>query len=91
MMNQIFTHIDVCPCWQSYALGELPTMAERITTIRQLWALTSDLLVSLTYSHCSQFSAIMKEMVVLNVFYSELLPSFYWDQMVMQLQSICRS
>jgi hypothetical protein len=38
---------SVWTCWKSYALGELVTRDERISTVRQLWSLTRDLLVSL--------------------------------------------
>jgi 5-oxoprolinase (ATP-hydrolysing) len=30
---------------QSYALGEIPSLSDRITIVRQLWDLTSDVLV----------------------------------------------
>lgn len=30
---------------QSYALGEIPSLTDRITIVRQLWDLTSDVLV----------------------------------------------
>lgn len=45
----------------SYALGELLTPAERITTVRQLWALTSDVLV-LIEPGTPQGSSIVREM-----------------------------
>lgn len=45
----------------SYALGELLTPAERITAVRQLWALTSDVLV-LIEPGTPQGSSIMREM-----------------------------
>ncbi|KAG0603642.1 hypothetical protein M758_10G109700 [Ceratodon purpureus] len=45
----------------SYALGELLTPAERITAVRQLWALTSDVLV-LIEPGTPQGSSIVREM-----------------------------
>lgn len=45
----------------SYALGELVTPAERITAVRQLWALTSDVLV-LIEPGTPQGSSIVREM-----------------------------
>ena len=45
----------------SYALGELLTTAERITAVRQLWALTTDVLV-LIEPGTPQGSSIVREM-----------------------------
>lgn len=33
---------------QSYVLGEIPSLKDRITLVRQLWDLTGDILVSFT-------------------------------------------
>jgi ribosomal protein RSM22 (predicted rRNA methylase) len=45
----------------SYALGELSTLAERVTAVRQLWALTRDVLV-LIEPGTPQGSSIVREM-----------------------------
>ena len=56
---------------QSYALGELPTAAERITTVRQLWALTSDLLVRIRPLH--KIIQVFMFRATLNMFYLQLI------------------
>lgn len=37
---------------QSYALGEIPSLNDRITIVRQLWDLTGDVLVYTTLLLC---------------------------------------
>jgi hypothetical protein len=47
--------------WKSYALGELVTRDERISTVRQLWSLTGDLLV-LIEPGTPEGSSLVREM-----------------------------
>lgn len=49
-LHLMLSTFAICSCGpKSYVLGEIPSLKDRITMVRQLWDLTQDVLV------CSQF------------------------------------
>ncbi|RZR92311.1 hypothetical protein BHM03_00020588 [Ensete ventricosum] len=53
---------------KSYALGEIPSLSDRITIVRQLWDLTRDVLVcaTITISVCDPSKHALNHLIVLS-------------------------